>query len=299
MAGDGTVEYNRESFRALKRKGASKPCLVVTAGPQLGLVFEVSPGETILGRDCGDAKITFTDRGVSRRHAELIFDGQNVTLRDLQSTNGVRVNGERVDKCVLKAGDVVVLSPETELHLTLQESEVSALLASLSNSASMDASTGVLRTEVFLERIVVGNEASIAVLDIDQAGYVAEQHGHLAAHQLSRKIADLIKGELAVGAMLGRFGAGFVLLYPIRALDSKDSLDALRQKIESTHFRVESRTGPEFTRVTISVGVAQLRPPTLAQTAIARAEDSLTIAKRMGRNRVEVNQIELWKSEQT
>jgi diguanylate cyclase (GGDEF)-like protein len=298
LAGDGTIEYTAESFRARSRKGQCKPCLVVTSGPQAGLVQELPVGVTVAGRDLEGSPLSFSDRGVSRRHAEISFDGEKVTLRDLGSTNGTYVNGRRISEEVeIQAGDHIVLSPHTGFHLTFQESEVSALLAALSSKAELDIATGLLHTEAFLGRVAVKDEASLAVLDIDQIGFVIEQHGHLVANQLLIQVAEMLKADLPNGALLGSFGSGFAIFYPIRALDSRDVAEALRQKVESSHLRIEGRSGVEFLRVTISVGLAQLRPPTATRVVLGRAEESLNLAKRMGRNRVEVHQAELWKSE--
>jgi pSer/pThr/pTyr-binding forkhead associated (FHA) protein len=42
---------------------------------------------------------------VSRRHCCLIFGSDGVLVRDLRSTNGTRINGQRVDWGVLRPGD--------------------------------------------------------------------------------------------------------------------------------------------------------------------------------------------------
>jgi two-component system response regulator FlrC len=60
----------------------------------------------VLGRD-GTCHIVLEGREVSRRHAEIYFDGPVVTVRDLQSRNGVFVNGRRTERGPLVAGDVL------------------------------------------------------------------------------------------------------------------------------------------------------------------------------------------------
>lgn len=67
---------------------------------------------TVLGRDSA-ADITLDDPGVSRRHAEIrvTHDGPHLVmgLRDLGSTNGTYVNGERISSQRLSDGDRVTV----------------------------------------------------------------------------------------------------------------------------------------------------------------------------------------------
>jgi hypothetical protein len=68
-------------------------------------------GGAVLGRS-RDADITLEDPNVSRNHAEVRPSGGSWTVRDLGSTNGVKVNGRRLDPArpqSLKPGDVLEL----------------------------------------------------------------------------------------------------------------------------------------------------------------------------------------------
>jgi pSer/pThr/pTyr-binding forkhead associated (FHA) protein len=71
--------------------------------------FELSPGVTVVGRGNG-CQLILDDPLVSRRHACFVVDEREVTLKDLGSTNGVLVNGTRVDEVqTLVPGDQVTL----------------------------------------------------------------------------------------------------------------------------------------------------------------------------------------------
>ena len=62
----------------------------------------------VLGRS-READLVVDDPNVSRRHAELRREGQDWRIVDLGSTNGVKVNGRRVEDARLENGDGIVL----------------------------------------------------------------------------------------------------------------------------------------------------------------------------------------------
>jgi hypothetical protein len=77
-----------------------------------GRAYPLSIGSTVLGR--GDqANLRLPDVGISRRHARLDFDGSQVVMTDLGSTNGTMVNGQRVSAVALNPGDVIQLGTTT------------------------------------------------------------------------------------------------------------------------------------------------------------------------------------------
>ena len=67
--------------------------------------------ESVLGRSL-DADIRFDVPGVSRRHARIVVDGEQVALEDLGSQNGTFLRGERITgRATLADGDEVRLGP--------------------------------------------------------------------------------------------------------------------------------------------------------------------------------------------
>ena len=70
----------------------------------------VLAGETMLVGRSRECDLRVDDPNVSRRHAELRRDpGGGWVIADLGSTNGVKVNGRRVDSALLSPGDEVLL----------------------------------------------------------------------------------------------------------------------------------------------------------------------------------------------
>lgn len=73
-----------------------------------GTTYALGRATTRIGRGT-DADLRVDDPGISRLHAELRRSGGDVTVVDLGSTNGVVVDGERVEQARLRDGSRVEL----------------------------------------------------------------------------------------------------------------------------------------------------------------------------------------------
>ena len=56
-----------------------------------------------------DSDIQIRSKFISRHHAKLVNNGEGCVLDDLNSTNGTFINSRRINKRVLRAGDVVTI----------------------------------------------------------------------------------------------------------------------------------------------------------------------------------------------
>lgn len=92
-----------------KRPGpqrASGPQLRGLTGGVTGKTFPLK-GTLTVGRVAG-VDLQIDDDSVSRRHAELVVQGREVTVKDLGSANGTTVNGAPIsDDTILSAGDII------------------------------------------------------------------------------------------------------------------------------------------------------------------------------------------------
>lgn len=85
-------------------KPSKKPQLVVVKGPNMGMHFALESETNEIGRD-PESNIFLNDVTVSRRHAVIMQEASDYSLKDIGSLNGTYVNGERKDSYVLKDGD--------------------------------------------------------------------------------------------------------------------------------------------------------------------------------------------------
>lgn len=77
--------------------------------------YDLRIGSNVIGRG-QDADLRLPDTGVSRRHADIRFDGQAALLHDMGSTNGTTVNGQQVQSWQLQHGDVIRLGHSTLVY---------------------------------------------------------------------------------------------------------------------------------------------------------------------------------------
>ena len=78
-----------------------------------GRRHEIEKRRVVIGRS-KDCDIQLADANVSRRHAELRQEGAAYWIVDLDSTNGMEVNGRRLKRAKLRPGDKITLG-STEL----------------------------------------------------------------------------------------------------------------------------------------------------------------------------------------
>jgi hypothetical protein len=111
-----TMVYSPD--RAARKLEAPAPehARAVLAG--LGRRTVLEGPRVVIGRS-RDCEITVDDANVSRRHAEVRPSGDGWQVVDLGSTNGVKVNGRRVEQATLRDGDRITLGL-TELDFELE-----------------------------------------------------------------------------------------------------------------------------------------------------------------------------------
>jgi pSer/pThr/pTyr-binding forkhead associated (FHA) protein len=106
----------------------TQPAGPATLGVERELVYlrfdgdrrEITKRRTVIGRS-KDCDVQLSDPNVSRRHAELRQEGTAYWIIDLDSTNGIEVNGRRAKRAKLDHGDTVTLG-STDLEFERETS---------------------------------------------------------------------------------------------------------------------------------------------------------------------------------
>lgn len=106
-----TASLARRMLREMlgrEHAAASPPFVRITEGPDRGSVVQLGdpPSTLKIGRG-EEADLVLTDQDVSRLHLELVRDLDGTLARDLDSKNGLEVNGKRLRERRLRHGDTL------------------------------------------------------------------------------------------------------------------------------------------------------------------------------------------------
>ncbi|MBI5544370.1 MAG: GGDEF domain-containing protein [Deltaproteobacteria bacterium] len=182
---------------------------------------------------------------------------------------------ERVDGL---AGQVRTL--HGELEIARQES-------------TTDGLTRVFNRKALDERIdqaasmgrLFGQVSSLLLLDVDHFKLINDTYGHVAGDAVLRELADgLVRAFPVKSELVARFGGEefAVVLWDTPLAKARVAAERALNTLRSAKILHEGKLVP----VTVSVGVAQLRPGEDARPWLERADRALYAAKHEGRNRI-------------
>ena len=165
-----------------------------------------------------------------------------------------------------------------QLESYLTEARTDAL-TKLANRRSFDAKV----EELFNAYRKGGKSFVIAMIDIDHFKKINDTHGHPAGDEVLRQVASILRQSINNPYLLARYGGEeFVVLMagPLRV--AADRIDEMRRRVAATPLRVGELSIP----ITLSAGLTEPREELVPGTMIRRADESLYMAKNIGRNRV-------------
>ncbi len=110
-----------------------------------------------LGRD-PTCDVVIAEATVSRRHARIFWDGNELAVEDLNSSGGTFLNGLKVQRAVLRPGDVLRLGPRTEF---LIEEEAPSSTLGLAVQKEGEEQGGVKHLQVLLDVARALNAATV------------------------------------------------------------------------------------------------------------------------------------------
>ncbi|CAK7013201.1 GGDEF domain-containing protein [Tissierella sp.] len=130
---------------------------------------------------------------------------------------------------------------------------------------------------------------SFLLIDLDNFKRINDVHGHFAGDMVLKDFAAIIEGQLRNYDLFGRFGGEeFTILLP--GTNEKEALEAaerLRKSTEDTSVNISVNS---IIKYTISIGIVTTIPDenTSIETLYKLSDDALYMAKKNGRNRIEI-----------
>lgn len=159
------VDYGSEESGTVPAVALAR--LSVTPPDRPAFEFSIAKPAITIGRSAraGNDVVLESDGKVSRRHARIELEQDDrFTIYDLDTTNGTRVNGKRIDNCALKNGDEIQIG---DTRVVFRQNEAGARMT---NDERRTTNTAVATTAPRLalmdgdrdvERFVLGSETVI------------------------------------------------------------------------------------------------------------------------------------------
>ncbi len=273
--------------------GENRSTLIVIFGAQIGKCYRIGNGDHIIGRS-PSADIQIDQDSVSRQHAKLRFDGEQLTVQDLGSTNGTFINGDRVASGRLEVDDRLHIGETIFKPIIANDLEV-FFHREAYHLMTMDKMTGTYNRQFLLDAVkrMVGRTdrhhqfLSVVLCDVDNFKFINDAFGHEAGNRILIELVDVVRQWVGDGDILCRYdGDAFaVVLTGNSRNQTRYFCEQIRLAVEKHYFRYGDMEIP----VTISMGFKQYDPGEGAMTGeqlLGEADFSLIKAKNIGKNQV-------------
>ncbi|MEM9463510.1 MAG: LuxR C-terminal-related transcriptional regulator [Myxococcota bacterium] len=140
MAADDLETEHRPRGPVNVRDPKAQPCLQVLSGAEVGRVFVLPMGTSIIGRGA-KAEVQIDEGGISREHAKIIVGDDVVNLVDLGSTNGTFLDGSPIDAAIVRDGNRIHVGPDVSLRFAYLDPEAARTTAPEASGTARAAST--------------------------------------------------------------------------------------------------------------------------------------------------------------
>ncbi len=172
--------------------------LVVVSSNFAGREFDLSRPQMIVGRT-DENDIVINHRSISRNHAKVTRDTETnrYTISDLQSSNGVRVNGQDYGKVELRRGDQIDLGHVRLRFVEPGEDFIFSRDAVIADVPEEGSKRGVL-VAVILAVLVIGSVGAFFALKSGGGGGSGSENGNNATTGPGSQVAVADKADAQV-----------------------------------------------------------------------------------------------------
>jgi diguanylate cyclase (GGDEF)-like protein len=168
-------------------------------------------------------------------------------------------------------------------------------MGKLQEASDRDGLTGIFNRRCIEKSLMIawdraqrhGERLALILTDIDHFKQVNDRYGHPAGDETIRSVCQILASGLRCSDLLGRYGGEeFLMILPQTGVDGATVLaERLRQTVAQTAIACNDLT----LKVTLSLGVTELRPDTKTyEQLVHEADKALYASKLAGRNCVHV-----------
>ena len=273
---DSDMEQIYETYLSSKRASERIETVGTRVLDEIGQVLDMI--------DAAAGSATSYSESLADASQQLQGTNDGATMRTiiaqlLQGAKEMEINNKKLE-ARLSASRQEIEELQRDLEAVRTES-LTDPLTTLANRKSFDLQLGRVMAEAKQKK----EPLSLLMTDVDNFKTFNDKYGHLTGDQVLRLVAISVKQNVKAGDIAARYGGEeFMVALPSTPLQHAITIaDQIRNAVMTKELMKRS-SGERLGRVTISIGVAALRPNDTPQSLLERADACLYAAKRNGRN---------------
>ena len=213
---------------------------------------------------------------------EIIEIRRNIT-KEVVKMGKIIIHKQERDCKIIKTLTRKIQSLDKELVIAKEEILIDGL-TQIANRKALDRKLA----EAINSKSKTRKTFTLVMADIDYFKNINDTYGHIVGDQVLKRVSATITKNFRLNDFVARYGGEefAIILDRIDKQHIQYLCERLRSDIESLDFRINSETIP----ISISIGVAFYGSADTIETLLYRADKTLYLAKKSGRNNVKTEE---------
>ncbi|GAU83567.1 diguanylate cyclase [Bosea sp. BIWAKO-01] len=189
----------------------------------------------------------------------------------------------------------ITVAKRQQMELLEAQEALRRANAALAELAETDGLTGLANRRRFVaglaEAVALPQPLSLMMIDVDHFKTINDRFGHLVGDACLRAIAEVVAGQVRpASALVARIGGEEfgIVLGGMRLETAHDMAIAIRRSLALMPWHT---LHADLSGVTVSIGLCGGEGPLDGTNLHARADEALYVAKRNGRDRIEISSL--------
>lgn len=233
-----------------------------------------------------DSDLFSEENAMVKKIAHAIVD-HSLTVHDARLQLSALLSN--YEKLLRQTKQLIKLSDSKARQLQQVNLKLKVLSDEFEFQSKHDALTGLInkgQITYLLQSHLATCDFVLLLFDLDFFKKINDEYGHIVGDHVLRGVADLVKSHMTESDYAGRFGGDeFLIIFNHVGIDeASNKAEALRTLIAVSALELDGVT----IHVTVSMGLTLCRKMEQFTDVYVRADQSLYLAKSLGRNRVTV-----------